>query len=357
MGVLGGRSRFALDRLTPEGGDVAGLSTRRALKADAVRSLYCFSIVGHAQSLFPLFFFFFFIKHFQFALPTHQVFLLTIQYSPVKKKTGTSAGMPRPSGERSSPVANGAPNSQVRVYHTMHSAFYFILFSFFFFFFIVLLFPPSSVACFRAPFYHASLFPPLLRARPIRLMVYFHAAFCRGLIFVGLTAKRVFCFMPTGWGAPLLLSLLRALPSVSFSLAPGFHSPADGWLAVHLRSLKREHRGGGRGGGRGEGRPGRRGQQITPTIRSRSPLLCLFLFIDHFLSCRRSLTLFLPPPPTPCVGLAFFGGFFFFSFCLHLAPSLHSLLSDCRLICHESLSFSFPVLQVKVEQTPKERPW
>ncbi|CAK7227992.1 hypothetical protein SBRCBS47491_006753 [Sporothrix bragantina] len=35
-----------------------------------------------------------------------------VKSSPVKKKTGTSAGMPRASGERGSPVANGAPNSQ-----------------------------------------------------------------------------------------------------------------------------------------------------------------------------------------------------------------------------------------------------
>ncbi|CAK7204927.1 hypothetical protein SEUCBS139899_007689 [Sporothrix eucalyptigena] len=35
-----------------------------------------------------------------------------VKSSPVKKKTGTSAGVPRPSGERGSPVANGAPNSQ-----------------------------------------------------------------------------------------------------------------------------------------------------------------------------------------------------------------------------------------------------
>ncbi|CAK7217614.1 hypothetical protein SCUCBS95973_003214 [Sporothrix curviconia] len=35
-----------------------------------------------------------------------------VKSSPVKKKTGTSAGMPRPSGERGSPVANGAPSSQ-----------------------------------------------------------------------------------------------------------------------------------------------------------------------------------------------------------------------------------------------------
>ncbi|CAK7267300.1 hypothetical protein SEPCBS57363_002526 [Sporothrix epigloea] len=37
---------------------------------------------------------------------------IRIKSSPVKKKTGTFAGMPRASGERGSPVANGATNSQ-----------------------------------------------------------------------------------------------------------------------------------------------------------------------------------------------------------------------------------------------------
>lgn len=38
---------------------------------------------------------------------------LTLLPRPMKKKTGTSAGIPRASGERNSPMANGAVTKEV----------------------------------------------------------------------------------------------------------------------------------------------------------------------------------------------------------------------------------------------------
>ncbi len=47
----------------------------------------------------------------------HFADMARFKYSPMKKKAGPSAGIPRASGERNSPVGNGAlPHNQVRLF-------------------------------------------------------------------------------------------------------------------------------------------------------------------------------------------------------------------------------------------------
>jgi hypothetical protein len=70
----------------------------------------------------------------------------------MKKKNGPSAGIPRPSGERSSPVGNGNAAREVRI---CSSSFLFFLFFFFLFCFLLVFTTSSYVSSF-------DYFPPSL---------------------------------------------------------------------------------------------------------------------------------------------------------------------------------------------------